>query len=131
MTSNLFALLPPVARTQDGDGVLKFCLEVPGTGAGPGLETESVIIPMRNYHGDRWHTLCVSSQVGCRMGCTFCETARMGLVRNLRAAEIVSQYLTARDLMMGRGAPALIGLLGLATVGFVALYAFAVKSAGI
>jgi 23S rRNA (adenine2503-C2)-methyltransferase len=38
-------------------------------------------------------TLCLSSQVGCAMGCTFCATARMGLVRNLTAAEIVGQLL--------------------------------------
>ncbi len=38
-------------------------------------------------------TVCLSSQVGCAMGCTFCATARMGLVRNLTAAEIVGQLL--------------------------------------
>ena len=91
--------LPRIARREEQDGVLKFCLEVPGTVAGQSLETESVIIPMRGYRGTRWHTLCLSSQVGCRMGCTFCETARMGLVRNLTAAEIVAQVLVARDLM--------------------------------
>ena len=36
-------------------------------------------------------TVCLSSQVGCAMGCTFCATARMGLVRNLEAHEIVGQ----------------------------------------
>ncbi|MGH7787978.1 MAG: 23S rRNA (adenine(2503)-C(2))-methyltransferase RlmN [Candidatus Binatia bacterium] len=96
--------LPPIARREAGDGVLKFCLTVPGVAGGPPLETESVIIPMHSYRGSRWHTLCVSSQVGCRMGCTFCETARMGLVRNLTAAEIVSQFLVARALMTERGA---------------------------
>jgi 23S rRNA (adenine2503-C2)-methyltransferase len=94
--------LPAVTRREEQDGVLKFCLAVPGVGGGPALETESVIIPMHSYRGSRWHTLCVSSQVGCRMGCTFCETARMGLVRNLTAAEIVSQFVVARDLMMAR-----------------------------
>jgi 23S rRNA (adenine2503-C2)-methyltransferase len=96
--------LPAISRREEQDGVLKFCLPVPGTTNGQGLETESVIIPMRGYHGVRWHTLCLSSQVGCRMGCTFCETARMGLVRNLTAAEIVGQFLVARDLMMARDA---------------------------
>ncbi|HKK34107.1 MAG TPA: 23S rRNA (adenine(2503)-C(2))-methyltransferase RlmN [Desulfomicrobiaceae bacterium] len=56
-----------------------------------GLEIESVLVPMGSYN-----TLCISSQVGCRMGCSFCETGRMGLVRNLRAEEIVGQILTAR-----------------------------------
>ena len=56
-----------------------------------GLEIESVVIPMGSYN-----TLCISSQVGCRMGCRFCETGKMGLVRNLKAEEIVAQVLTAR-----------------------------------
>ena len=94
--------LPVITRSEERDGVLKFCLDVPGRDGAARLETESVIIPMHSYRGSRWHTLCVSSQVGCRMGCTFCETARMGLVRNLTAAEIVSQFLVARDLMMAR-----------------------------
>ncbi len=70
---------------------------------------ESVAIPMKTLM-----TLCVSSQVGCRMGCTFCETGRMGLIRNLTAAEIVSQVFAARFLLgisvknvvfMGMGEP--------------------------
>ena len=98
--------LPRLSRREDDSGVVKFCLAVPGVDGGPELETESVIIPMHGHGGVRWHTLCVSSQVGCRMGCTFCETARMGLVRNLSAAEIVGQYLVARDLMSAAAAPA-------------------------
>ncbi len=58
-----------------------------------GLEVECVRIPMR---GEARSTLCLSSQVGCRMGCAFCETGQGGLVRNLSAAEIVSEVLTAR-----------------------------------
>lgn len=57
-----------------------------------GLEAESVSIPM----GRGRHTLCVSSQVGCKMRCAFCETGRMGLLRHLRADEIVAQLLVAR-----------------------------------
>lgn len=57
-----------------------------------GLEVESVRIPM----GKGRHTLCVSSQVGCKMGCTFCETGRMGLIRHLTTEEIVAQLLVAR-----------------------------------
>ena len=56
-----------------------------------GLKIESVVVPMGSYN-----TLCISSQVGCRMGCTFCETGKMGLIRNLRAEEITAQILTAR-----------------------------------
>ncbi len=65
-------------------------------GVGGGLETESVIIPMPHRRGRFSRTLCVSSQVGCAMGCTFCETAQMGLMRNLSPAEIVQQLWVAR-----------------------------------
>lgn len=51
---------------------------------------ETVIIPSRNRT-----TLCCSSQVGCRMGCTFCETGAQGFIRNLAAEEIVLQVFTA------------------------------------
>lgn len=84
------------------DGVVKFGLPVAG-GALP-LESESVIIPMRGYGGRRWYTLCVSSQVGCRMGCVFCRTGSMGLLHNLTASEIVSQWLAARELIRAAGA---------------------------
>jgi 23S rRNA (adenine2503-C2)-methyltransferase len=60
-----------------------------------GLECESVLLPM----GNERTTLCISSQVGCKMGCTFCETGRMGLLRNLSAAEIVGQLLVARHVL--------------------------------
>lgn len=73
------------------------------------LEIESVLIPMKSGG-----TLCVSSQVGCRMGCSFCETGRMGLLRNLTTAEIVCQVFVARFIFnfnirnivfMGMGEP--------------------------
>jgi 23S rRNA (adenine2503-C2)-methyltransferase len=57
-----------------------------------GAEVETVVIPMA---GGTEHTICVSSQVGCRMGCGFCQTARMGLVRQLTAGEIVAQVVAA------------------------------------
>ncbi|MEO0321657.1 MAG: radical SAM protein [Myxococcota bacterium] len=60
-----------------------------------GLEVECVNIPM----GRGRHTLCLSSQVGCKMGCTFCETGRMGLLRHLRTDEIVGQVLVARHVL--------------------------------
>jgi 23S rRNA (adenine2503-C2)-methyltransferase len=63
------------------------------------LEIESVLIPMRGSAGRTKYTLCVSSQVGCAMGCTFCETAQMGLVRSLSAAEIVGQWYVARHVV--------------------------------
>lgn len=57
-----------------------------------GLEVESVRIPM----GRGRHTLCISSQVGCKMACAFCETGRMGLLRHLTTDEIIAQLLVAR-----------------------------------
>ncbi len=96
--------LPPI-RAREGDGdTYKFLLSLKG-----GLESESVVIPMRKYK-----TLCVSSQVGCKMGCRFCETAQMGFLRNLTAGEIVAQVMVARHVLqepienivfMGMGEP--------------------------
>ncbi len=56
-----------------------------------GCHIESVLIPEKNHF-----TLCVSSQVGCAMGCQFCLTAKGGLQRNLTVAEIISQVRDAR-----------------------------------
>jgi 23S rRNA (adenine2503-C2)-methyltransferase len=78
------------------------------------LETESVLIPMVGKSGRASYTLCVSSQVGCAMGCTFCETAQMGLIRSLRPEEIVGQWFAATHVLgrrpknivfMGMGEP--------------------------
>lgn len=57
-----------------------------------GYEIECVFIPM----GGGKYTLCVSSEVGCKMGCTFCETARLGLIRKLDTSEIIAQLYIAR-----------------------------------
>ena len=82
----------PTISTSLAEGpTTKFCLTIDG-----GLETESVIIPLRGSSGRTRITLCVSSQVGCAMGCTFCETAQMGLMRNLSASQIVAQWHAAR-----------------------------------
>ncbi len=55
-----------------------------------GHSIESVFIP--NASGEGINALCISSQVGCAMGCTFCATAAMKLVRNLSGGEIIGQY---------------------------------------
>ncbi|MFO0856277.1 MAG: radical SAM protein [Phycisphaerales bacterium] len=65
------------------------------------LEVESVLIPMLGSTGKTTYTLCVSSQVGCAMGCTFCETAQMGLIRSLAPHEIVAQWWAATHLVLG------------------------------
>ncbi|HEY2811631.1 MAG TPA: 23S rRNA (adenine(2503)-C(2))-methyltransferase RlmN [Rhabdochlamydiaceae bacterium] len=67
-------------------GTVKFFLNLDD-----GLASESVLIPMESGT-----TLCVSSQVGCAMGCAFCETGKMGLLRHLSCEEIVKQVFWAR-----------------------------------
>jgi 23S rRNA (adenine2503-C2)-methyltransferase len=62
--------------------------------AADGRRVECVRIPMPGGDGSK-ATLCVSSQAGCRMGCAFCETGARGFFRDLSAAEIVSQVVTA------------------------------------
>ena len=57
-----------------------------------GAAVESVRIPLYDTH----HVVCLSSQVGCALGCAFCATGRLGLTRNLEAWEIVAQYLEVR-----------------------------------
>ena len=74
-----------VERSQDGSVKFAFRLE-------DGQIIESVLIPEEDRN-----TLCVSSQVGCAMGCTFCLTGAMGFCRNLSTAEIVNQVCAIRD----------------------------------
>ncbi len=82
-----------VAEQLSADGTRKWLIRMPPAHVGDkGAEIECVYIP----ESDRG-TLCVSSQVGCTLNCTFCHTGTMPLVRNLTAAEIVGQVLVARD----------------------------------
>lgn len=64
------------------------------------LSIETVIIPLLKPHSV---TLCLSSQVGCVMGCTFCATTRMPTRRNLETWEIVDQYIQAREIALQSG----------------------------
>ncbi|MBV8888206.1 MAG: 23S rRNA (adenine(2503)-C(2))-methyltransferase RlmN [Alphaproteobacteria bacterium] len=81
---------PQVSRTQQSrDGTRKWLLRF-----ADGQEAETVHIPEE----DRG-TLCVSSQVGCTLTCSFCHTGTQRLVRNLTAAEIVGQIMVARDAL--------------------------------
>ncbi len=98
---------PVVRHVRDGD-LVKFVQRT-----ADGLEIESVVVPMRRKTRV-WTSLCVSSQIGCARGCAFCETARMGLLRQLSAAEIVGQVVAARRelgadvrnvVFMGMGEP--------------------------
>jgi 23S rRNA (adenine2503-C2)-methyltransferase len=89
---------PDVVEARDTTRKLLFRL-APGRAGEPAL-AESVLIPdLARTPGSRPRlTLCVSSQAGCGMGCTFCATARLGLLRNLDAAEIVGQVRVAMAL---------------------------------
>ncbi len=80
---------PEVTRRQvSTDGTRKYLIRLAG-----GPEVEAVFIPDVGKAG----ALCVSSQVGCTLNCTFCHTGTQALVRNLTAQEIVAQVLVARD----------------------------------
>ncbi|HEX7885927.1 MAG TPA: 23S rRNA (adenine(2503)-C(2))-methyltransferase RlmN [Phenylobacterium sp.] len=85
-----FSLARPevVERQVSKDGTRKWLIRM-----GPGIEVETVYIPDVGRAG----ALCVSSQVGCTLNCTFCHTGTQALVRNLTAAEIVAQVQVARD----------------------------------
>lgn len=71
------------------DGSVKF-----GLAASDGLIMESVLIPEKDRN-----TLCISCQIGCRMGCKFCVTGKIGFIRNLSAAEIIGQIMAAKHYL--------------------------------
>ncbi len=94
----------PFVKQGDEEKTEKYLLKT-----ADGLEVEMVCLPM-----PAGYTLCVSSQVGCRMGCAFCETGKMGLLRSLTTEEIVSQVYQAKHALglnvhnivfMGMGEP--------------------------
>jgi len=98
--------LTPIRLQSAGDGTKKFLFQLED-----GNRIESVLIPER----DRI-TLCVSTQVGCGLGCQFCLTGKKGFTRNLRPSEIVNQILAAKKsleedqpitniVLMGMGEP--------------------------
>ena len=89
-----FTLARPevVAEQVSADGTRKWLLRLPGETSERPHEVECVYIP----ETDRG-TLCVSSQVGCTLNCSFCHTGTQRLVRNLTAGEIVGQVMIARD----------------------------------
>ncbi len=89
MLAESFAIaLPEVVRREvSADGTRKYLVRIAG-----GHEVETVYIPEEGRG-----TLCISSQVGCTLTCSFCHTGTQKLVRNLTAAEIVGQIMLARD----------------------------------
>lgn len=98
-----------LACTRREADTIKFTLD-----HGDDRAAESVIIGYRRRDGSSRNTLCVSSQIGCAMGCTFCQTAQLGLLKNLDARDIVEQWYIARHrfgqaidniVYMGMGEP--------------------------
>jgi 23S rRNA (adenine2503-C2)-methyltransferase len=84
--------IPSIKYIQEStDGTIKFALQLKNNNL-----VESVLIP-----DDKRLTLCLSTQVGCRMGCKFCFTAKMGFKRNLTPEEIVGQVLAAKFFIKG------------------------------
>ena len=84
---------PEIVEEQiSSDGTRKWLFRFPPRGAGRPVEIETVYIPEEGRG-----TLCISSQVGCTLTCTFCHTGTQKLVRNLTTEEILSQLLVARD----------------------------------
>lgn len=90
--------LPIISSLQESqDGTVKFLIRFEDS-----LEVETVLIP---FH--KRFTVCLSSQVGCGMNCSFCYTGTQGLKRNLTSGEIVGQYLTARNWLREKNPKAL------------------------
>lgn len=85
-----FSTYEPAVYEKSTDGTIKFGFRLEDD-----TIVEAVLIPDR-----RRHTLCVSSQVGCAMGCSFCLTGTMGIIRNLRPAEMVGQVSAVRDFLL-------------------------------
>jgi 23S rRNA (adenine2503-C2)-methyltransferase len=90
-----FSLLKIVWSGLSKDGTRKFLVKMTD-----GQTVEAVAIPAR----DRL-TLCLSSQVGCAVGCTFCHTATQGLKRHLKVGEVVGQYLSVQKWLMDNVGP--------------------------
>lgn len=98
------AISSKIVNMQQSDSATKLAIEL-----ADGAVVECVMLS----DGSERKTACLSSQVGCAMGCSFCKTGTMGLVRNLTAAEILEQFVHLRSLdgnithivFMGMGEP--------------------------
>ena len=80
------------------DGTRKFLFQLED-----GEAIESVLIP--STRGENKFTLCISSQVGCALGCVFCATGKLGFKRNLRAYEIVDQVIAVKRIISNPPTP--------------------------
>ncbi len=89
--SENYLLLTPLIRkiSKSSDGTVKFLLQLADQNC-----IECVLIPEKTHY-----TLCISSQIGCRLGCIFCCTGKQGFIRNLTGWEIAAQVLVARNFL--------------------------------
>ena len=85
--------LEVLAKQKSADGTEKLLLDL-----ADGQTVETVILPY-----DIGDSACISTQVGCRMGCAFCASGQPGFIRNLTAAEIMAQVLQVRNLLQRKG----------------------------
>jgi 23S rRNA (adenine2503-C2)-methyltransferase len=93
LDDNFTITRPDIVEEQiSSDGTRKWLFRFPSLGAGRPVEVETVYIPEENRG-----TLCISSQVGCTLNCSFCHTGTQNLVRNLTTEEILLQLMIARD----------------------------------
>lgn len=93
LAENFTIARPEIVEEQiSNDGTRKWLLRFPARGAGRPVEVETVYIPEEGRG-----TLCISSQVGCSLTCSFCHTGTQRLVRNLTSEEVLAQLLLARD----------------------------------
>lgn len=92
-----FELPTIVNELSSEDGTVKFQMRMRD-----GMEVETVLIPFYKRF-----TVCLSTQVGCAMNCSFCYTGTQGLKRHLTAGEIVGQYLVARTWLRTRNSKAI------------------------
>jgi len=91
-------LLPKISQVlESDDGTIKFQMRFHD-----GMDVETVLIP---FH--KRFTICLSTQVGCGMNCSFCYTATQGLKRHLDSHEIVGQYLVAFDWLLEKNPKAI------------------------
>lgn len=100
-----------IDRAASKDGTIKLLTEFEGDRK---VAIETVFMPTLRKNSERGATICVSTQAGCPVGCTFCASGLGGLIRNLKAHEIVEQFVRARALgpigrcvVMGIGEPLL------------------------
>lgn len=111
-----------LTRSTAADGTTKLLLEFPREPSSNGKRADATVetVHMPSLYTDEageatgGATLCVSTQVGCPVGCPFCASGQLGLLRNLRAHEIVEQYVRgaqlgplSRSVVMGMGEPLL------------------------